>query len=199
MLDYTIEDQHPSVSGVRRGTIEVICGSMFSGKTEELMRRIRRALIARLSVEVFKPDTDTRYSEEDIVSHDQNAFKCMAVSHSSNILLLSSQAEVIGIDEAQFFDPGIVEVCEQLADNGKRVIVSGLDMDFMRRPFAPMPELIAVADTVTKVHAICVDCGVPANYSFRIAREEARVLLGAKLEYAPLCRTCYLRRMAKKS
>lgn len=195
MLDYSIESHLDLQRGSCRGSIEVICGSMFSGKTEELMRRIRRALIARLRVEVFKPDVDTRYSQDDIVSHDQNAYSCTAVDHSLNILLLATDANVIGIDEAQFFDPGIVEVCQKLADDGKRIIISGLDMDYQRRPFSPMPELIAIADSVTKVHAVCVDCGACANYSYRLADEKARVLLGAKGEYAPLCRKCYLRRI----
>lgn len=143
----------------RVGRIEVICGSMFSGKTEELLRRLRRANFARQKVEIFKPSIDVRYSQEEVVSHDKNSILSTPVEHSSNILLLSSDVDVVGIDEAQFFDDGLVDVCQSLADQGIRVIVAGLDMDFKRNPFGPMPNLCAVADDVTKVHAICVECG----------------------------------------
>lgn len=175
----------------RKGRIEVICGSMFSGKTEELLRRLRRAKIARQKVEIFKPAIDIRYSEEEVVSHDKNSILSTPVEHSSNILLLSSEVEVVGIDEAQFFDKGLAGVCQQLADQGVRVIVAGLDMDFKRVPFGPMPELCALADDVTKVHAICVKCGALASYSHRIVAGEKQVMLGEMEEYQPLCRICY--------
>lgn len=178
---------------VRRGSIEVICGSMFSGKTEELLRRMKRAQIAKQSVEIFKPSIDTRYSDSEVVSHDKNSIKSTAVEHSSNILLFSSNVEVVGIDEAQFFDDGLVEVCEQLADDGIRVIIAGLDMDFKRVPFGPIPKLCSIADDVTKVHAICVQCGRLANYSYRLVANDKQVMLGELEEYQPLCRTCYKR------
>lgn len=177
----------------KRGTIEVICGSMFSGKTEELLRRLRRAKIAKQKVEIFKPNVDTRYSISEVISHDRNSIMSTPVEHSSNVLLLSSDVEVVGIDEAQFFDMGLVEVCQQLADQGVRVIVAGLDMDFKRRPFGPIPALCSIADDVTKVHAICVDCGSLANFTFRIANEDKQVLLGEAQDYKSLCRSCYLR------
>ena len=175
----------------RRGRIEVICGSMFSGKTEELLRRLRRAQFARQTVEIFKPAIDTRYSNEEVVSHDKNSILSTPVEHSGNILLLSSDVEVVGIDDAQFFDKGLTDVCQQLADQGIRVIVAGLDMDFKRVPFGPMPDLCAIADDVTKVHAICVRCGALANYSHRIVAGEKQVMLGEMQEYQPLCRICY--------
>jgi thymidine kinase len=175
----------------RRGSIEVICGSMFSGKTEELLRRLKRAKIARQKVEIFKPAVDVRYSEEEVVSHDKNSIPSTPVEHSSNILLLSSEVEVVGIDEAQFFDKGLVDVCQQLADQGVRVIVAGLDMDFRRVPFGPMPALCAIADDVTKVHAVCVRCGRLANYSFRLVANDKQLMLGEMQEYQPLCRLCY--------
>lgn len=176
----------------RSGRIEVICGSMFSGKTEELLRRLRRARFAKQSVEIYKPSIDTRYSDEEVVSHDKNAILSTPVENSSNILLLSSGAEVIGIDEAQFFDMGLVNVCQELADHGTRVIVAGLDMDFKRAPFGPMPALCAIADDVVKVHAICVRCGNLASYSHRLVKNDKQVLLGETDEYQPLCRKCYL-------
>lgn len=175
----------------RRGSIEVICGSMFSSKTEELIRRLRRASIARQRVEIFKPSIDTRYDENDVVSHDQNSIASTAVESSTNIMLMASDVDVIGIDEAQFFDKGLVEVCQELADGGLRVIIAGLDMDFRRQPFGPMPELCSIADSVTKVHAICVLCGRLANYSYRSVENEAQVMLGEMNEYQPLCRCCY--------
>ena len=178
----------------RTGRIEVICGSMFSGKTEELLRRLRRANFARQKVEIFKPSIDSRYSNEEVVSHDKNTILSTPVEHSSNILLLSSEVEVVGIDEAQFFDNGLVDVCQTLADQGVRVIVAGLDMDFKRNPFGPMPNLCAVADDVTKVHAICVECGALANYSFRLIADQKQVVLGEMDEYKPLCRKCYNRK-----
>ncbi|MGL4520211.1 MAG: thymidine kinase [Phocaeicola sp.] len=175
----------------RRGRIEVICGSMFSGKTEELIRRMKRAKFARQQVEIFKPAIDTRYSSEEVVSHDKNAITSTPIDTSANILLLSSDIDVVGIDEAQFLDEGLIDVCNQLADNGVRVIVAGLDMDFKRVPFGPIPGLCAIADEVTKVHAICIRCGSLAYASHRTAKSDKRVLLGEKTAYEPLCRECY--------
>lgn len=175
----------------RRGRIEVICGSMFSGKTEELIRRLKRAKFARQRVEIFKPAIDTRYSEEEVVSHDSNSIASTPVDSSASIVLFSSDIEVVGIDEAQFFDDGLVEVCNQLANNGVRVIIAGLDMDFKGTPFGPMPALCAIADEVTKVHAICVRCGNLAYVSHRTTKNDKRVLLGEKDTYEPLCRECY--------
>lgn len=175
----------------RRGRIEVVCGSMFSGKTEELIRRLKRAKFAKQRIEIFKPAIDTRYSEEEVVSHDSNSILSTPIDSSASILLLSSGIDVIGIDEAQFFDMGLVDVCNQLANNGVRVIVAGLDMDFRGVPFGPMPSLMAIADDVTKVHAICVQCGDLAMYSHRKVSGERQVLLGETQEYEPLCRHCY--------
>lgn len=181
----------------RAGRIEVICGSMFSGKTEELLRRLRRAKFAKQKVEIFKPSIDVRYSQEEVVSHDKNSILSTPVEHSSNILLLSSEVEVVGIDEAQFFDEGLANVCQQLADQGVRVIVAGLDMDFKRVPFGPIPALCSIADDVTKVHAICVKCGRLANYSHRLVPNEKQVMLGEMQEYQPLCRMCYQQEISK--
>ena len=175
----------------RQGRIEVVCGSMFSGKTEELIRRLRRAQFARQRVEIFKPAIDTRYSEEDVVSHDQKHIRSTPVDSSASILLLSSDIDVVGIDEAQFLDQGLVEVCNELANRGVRVIIAGLDMDFRGQPFGPMPAICAIADDVTKVHAICVKCGSLAYVSHRTVADERRVLLGETQEYEPLCRHCY--------
>ena len=177
---------------IHQGRIEVICGSMFSGKTEELIRRLKRARIARQKVEIYKPSIDTRYSDEDVVSHDSNSIASTPVDSARSILLLASEAQVVGIDEAQFFDASLVDVCNELARNGKRVIVAGLDMDFQGVPFGPMPALCAVAEQVTKVHAICVRCGNLAHVSHRIVKNEEQVLLGEQAEYEPLCRACYL-------
>ncbi len=177
----------------KRGSIEVIAGSMFSGKTEELIRRLKRARIAGLKVEIYKPALDTRYSDNFVVSHDDRTITSNPVENASMILLLSSDVQVIGIDEAQFFDNGIVDVCNELADRGVRVIVAGLDMDFSRKPFGPMPDIIAIADYVTKVHAICVECGNLANYSFRKTASKDVVMLGEQDLYKPLCRICFLR------
>lgn len=173
------------------GSIEVICGSMFSGKTEELLRRLRRAQIAKLTVEIFKPKTDTRYDEMLIVSHDLNSIQSTPVETSSSILLLSPDTQVVGIDEAQFFDEDLPEVCNKLAQKGIRVIVAGLDMDFMGKPFGPVPALMAIAELVTKVNAVCVRCGSPAMYSFRTAASGAKILLGEKDSYEPRCRRCF--------
>lgn len=180
------------------GSIEVICGSMFSGKTEELIRRLKRAKIARQRVEIFKSSIDVRYSEDQIVSHDSNSILSTPVDSSGSILLLSSDVDVVGIDEAQFFDDGIVNVCCQLAAQGTRVIVAGLDMDYQGQPFGPMPQLMAIADDVTKVHAICVKCGRLASHSFRIVDNDKKVLLGERNEYEPLCRYCYNQEIEKK-
>lgn len=181
----------------RRGWIEVICGSMFSGKTEELIRRLKRAKFAKQNVEIFKPNIDTRYSEEDVVSHDSNAIRCTPVTSSGNILLMSSEVDVIGIDEAQFFDSNLPEVCNRLADMGIRVIVAGLDMDFRGNPFGPMPQLMACAEYVTKVHAICVKCGNLAQNSHRTINAEKLVVLGETESYEPLCRSCFNEAMGK--
>ena len=175
----------------RPGRIEVVCGSMFSGKTEELIRRMRRAQFARQKVEIFKPAIDVRYSEEDVVSHDQKHIQSTPIDSPGSILLLSSDIDVVGIDEAQFFDMGIVDVCNELANRGVRVIVAGLDMDYKGVPFGPMPALCAIAGDVTKVHAICVKCGNLAYVSHRKVQSEQRVLLGETTEYEPLCRECY--------
>lgn len=177
----------------RRGRIEVVCGSMFSGKTEELIRRLKRATFAKQRVEIYKPALDTRYSDEKVVSHDSNSIPSTPIDSSSSILLFTSDADVVGIDEAQFFDEGLVSVCNQLANNGVRVIIAGLDMDFKGIPFGPMPGLCAIADEVTKVHAICVKCGQLAYISHRTVKNDKRVLLGEKAEYEPLCRDCYNR------
>ncbi len=181
-----------SNSSKRQGYIEVVCGSMFSGKTEELIRRLKRAKIAKQKVELFKPDVDTRYSEEDVVSHDANALKCTPVQAASQILLYDIDADVVGIDEAQFFDMELVNVCNELANRGFRVIVAGLDMDFKGKPFGPIPHLMAIAEYVTKVHAICMKCGNLAQFSHRTITDDSLVLLGEKENYEPLCRACYL-------
>jgi thymidine kinase len=181
----------PNLSGERRGVIEVICGSMFSGKTEELIRRLRRVKIANLRVEIFKPKLDRRYHEQNIVSHDENAITSTPIDNSQTILLLAQNVDVIGIDEAQFFDDQLPDVCDQLALKGIRVIVAGLDMDYTGKPFGQMPFLLAKADYITKLHAICVRCGNIANYSFRKSTENSQVILGEKDLYEPRCRTCY--------
>lgn len=175
----------------KRGSIEVITGSMFSGKTEELIRRLRRAQFAGLKVEIFKPSLDKRYSELRVVSHDDKSIVSTPVDNASSILLLAGECHVVGIDEAQFFDNSIVEVCNGLADSGIRVLVAGLDMDFMGKPFGPMPALLAIAEYVTKVHAICMRCGTLATYSYRKTEEAQVVLLGEQNIYEPLCRNCY--------
>ena len=175
----------------RKGSIEVICGSMFSGKTEELIRRLKRAKFAKMKVEIFKPSVDTRYHEEMVVSHDETAIQSTPVPSSTNILLLTGDVEVVGIDEAQFFDDELVNVCNQLANQGIRVIVAGLDMDYLGKPFGPIPQLMAVAEYVTKVHAICMKCGDLANHSHRITENDSLVLLGETDSYEPLCRACF--------
>jgi thymidine kinase len=181
----------PNLRGERRGWVEVICGSMFSGKTEELIRRLKRVKIANLKVEIFKPAIDVRYDAVNIVSHDENAIHSTPVESSQSILLLAQGVDVVGIDEAQFFDAEIANVCEQLALRGIRVIVAGLDMDYMGKPFGQMPNLLAIADYITKLHAICVKCGNIANVSYRKTADAGQVLLGEKDVYEPRCRVCY--------
>ena len=166
----------------------MVCGSMFSGKTEELIRRLKRARIARQQVEIYKPAVDARYSETDVVSHDENAIPSTPVHNASQILLLATEADVVGIDEGQFFDNSLVEVCCELAETGKRVIVAGLDQDYLGKPFEPIPNLMAVAEFVTKLHAVCMVCGSPANHSQRLSNDADRLLLGAKEVYEPRCR-----------
>jgi thymidine kinase len=178
-------------NSARAGWIEVICGSMFSGKTEELIRRLNRAKIAKQKVEIFKPAIDTRYDENDVVSHDEKSISSTPVENASQILFYSEDFEVVGIDEAQFFGEELVDVCNQLADNGKRVIVAGLDMDYLGKPFGPIPPLMATAEYVTKVHAICIRCGNLANYSHRIIKNDNLVVLGETDAYEPLCRYCF--------
>jgi Thymidine kinase len=181
----------PIIGRDKKGWIEVVCGSMFSGKTEELIRRLKRAQIANQSVEIFKPTLDTRYDENDIVSHNDNRILSTPVDNSQQILLLSEGIDVVGIDEAQFFDLEMPIVANTLAMRGVRVIVAGLDMDYMGRPFGPMPHILAMADFVTKLHAICVQCGDIAHYSYRKVSSDHTVLLGEKEQYEPRCRSCY--------
>lgn len=186
----TGEARHP-------GRIEVVCGSMFSGKTEELIRRMKRAKFARQRVVIVKPSIDTRYSEEDVVSHDRNVIPSTPLKSSQELLAMASEVDVIGIDEAQFFDEGIVDVCNQLANMGIRIIIAGLDIDYQGKPFGPMPALLAIADDVLKVHAICMQCGSLAYVSHRKVDVDGQVLLGEKMEYEPLCRECYRKELAR--
>jgi len=179
----------------KKGWIEVICGSMFSGKTEELIRRLKRAKIAKQKVEIFKPAIDIRYDEEKVVSHDQNYIMSTPVPSSSNILLLANDIDVVGIDEAQFFDTELVNVCNQLAQSGIRVIIAGLDMDYLGKRFGPMPALLATAEYVTKVHAICMNCGDLAHVSHRTIASNKLVVIGEKESYEPLCRSCFNEKM----
>lgn len=181
----------PNFRGQRSGWIEVICGSMFSGKTEELIRRLKRARIANQKVEIFKPAKDTRYDEENVVSHDENAILSKPIEKSKDILSHISDVNVIGIDEAQFFDQDLVMVVQKLAVRGIRVIIAGLDMDFKGQPFGPIPDLLSVAEYITKVHAICPHCGSLATHSYRLSAEESIVVLGEKDKYEPRCRVCY--------
>jgi len=181
----------PNISGERRGWIEVICGSMFSGKTEELIRRLKRAKIANLRVEIFKPTIDLRFDEIKVVSHDSNFIHSSPIDNSQKILLMANDVDIVGIDEAQFFDDEICNVCEALAYKGTRVIVAGLDMDYMGRPFGQMPKLLAIADFITKLHAICVKCGHLANISYRKTSHEDQVVIGEMDIYEPRCRKCY--------
>lgn len=186
-------------SQCRTGWIEVITGSMFSGKTEELIRRLKRAKISRQRVEIFKPEVDIRYSVSEVVSHDANSIQSTPVNSTGNILLLANNIDVVGIDEAQFFDKGLPEVCRKLADMGMRVIVAGLDMDFRGNPFGPMPELLATAEYVTKVHAICIRCGNLAHYSHRTVKGDKLVVLGEKESYEPLCRHCFYKALKEET
>lgn len=181
----------PHFKGQRSGWIEVICGSMFSGKTEELIRRLKRAKIANQKVEIFKPIIDTRYDNKKVVSHDANSILSVPVDHSSKLLELTDGVGVVGVDEAQFFDEMLPDVCQQLALRGIRVIVAGLDMDYRGNPFGPMPDLLAVAEYITKVHAICQHCGNLATHSFRLVEDSSTVVLGEKERYEARCRTCY--------
>ena len=178
-------------SAKKAGSIEVICGSMFSGKTEELIRRMKRAQFAKQKVEIYKPCIDVRYSENNVVSHDSHSIHSTPIESPASMLTLSSDVEVVGIDEAQFFDGSIVEVVQTLANRGIRVIIAGLDTDYMGKPFGPMPALMAVAEDIQKVHAICVKCGSPANHSHRLIASDDLVVLGEKDEYEPLCRHCF--------
>ncbi|AMQ55089.1 thymidine kinase [Algoriphagus sanaruensis] len=182
---------HIGKSSERKGQIEVICGSMFSGKTEELIRRLNRARIARLKVEIFKPSVDKRYHEQDVVSHNETSIRSTPVNFAGDILLLSGDCDVVGIDEAQFFDQELVRVSQILANQGKRVILAGLDMDFEGKPFEPMPTLMAIAEYVTKVHAICMKCGDLAAFSYRLSASKEKVVLGEKDSYEARCRNCY--------
>lgn len=188
-----------SKNTVKSGWIEVICGSMFSGKTEELIRRLKRARIAKQKVEIFKPIIDTRYDDEDVVSHDDNAIRSTPVQSSNQILLMANDFDVVGIDEAQFFDEELPYVCNVLANNGLRVIVAGLDMDYLGKPFGPMPSLLALAEYVTKVHAICPYCGDLANYTHRTVDQDGQVMLGEAEAYEPLCRKHFLEKNKKKT
>lgn len=181
----------PHLRGEKIGWIEVICGSMFSGKTEELIRRLKRAQIANRKVEIFKPIIDNRYDPEDIVSHDARKITSTPISSANNMLLLASDVDVVGVDEAQFFDNSLPEVCEQLALSGVRVVVAGLDMDFSGKPFGPIPALLAKADYITKLHAICVQCGNIATHSYRLTQTKDTILLGEMDAYEPRCRKCY--------
>ena len=180
------------------GWIEIVCGSMFSGKTEELIRRLKRAKFANQKVEIFKPAIDIRYSNEEVVSHDAHAILSTPVETSDSILLLTGDVDVVGIDEVQFFDDNIVNVCQQLANRGVRVICAGLDMDYLGKPFGPMPALMAVAEYVTKVHAICVKCGNLAQHSHRLSKSDKLVELGEKDTYEPICRHCFNKAMAEQ-
>ncbi len=181
----------PNINTERKGWIEIICGSMFSGKTEELIRRLKRAKIAHLKTEIFKPAVDKRYDHDRVISHDANSIQSTSVTHAAGILELAKDVDVIGIDEAQFFENDIVDVCETLALRGIRVIVAGLDMDFLGKPFGPVPQLLAIGDFITKLHAICAQCGNIASMSYRTTNDEQQVLLGEKDKYEPRCRRCY--------
>ncbi len=181
----------PHFKGQRSGWIEVICGSMFSGKTEELIRRLKRAKIANQKVEIFKPRVDTRYDLQKVVSHDENSVLAIPIDASKKLLEMTEGISVVGIDEAQFFDYQLPDVCQTLALRGKRVIVAGLDMDYRGQPFGPMPNLLSVAEYITKVHAICQHCGNLATHSFRLVQDESKILVGEKESYEARCRTCY--------
>ena len=187
-----------SESFKKSGCIEVICGSMFSGKTEELIRRLKRAQFANQKLAIFKPVVDTRYSDEDVVSHDLHSIKSKPISKPSEMLDIEDDVQVVGIDEAQFFDESLVEVAQTLANRGIRVVVAGLDTDYMGKPFGPIPALLAIAEDVQKVHAICVKCGSLANHSHRLSKSKQLVVLGEKDIYEPLCRDCYNKALAEE-
>jgi len=186
----------PQTHREKKGWVEVICGSMFSGKTEELIRRMKRAQYAGMKVEIFKPAIDTRYSKKYVVSHDKNEIASTPIQNSAEMLMLANEVEVVGVDEAQFFDTGIVHVVEELANKGARVIVAGLDLDYLGEPFGPMPNLLSKAEYITKLHAICMDCGDLASRSFRYLEQDGQVLIGEKNSYEPLCRSCFNKKMA---
>jgi len=191
----------PNIGGrsiSKAGWVEVICGSMFSGKTEELIRRLNRVLIAQQNVEIFKPTIDKRYSKKKVVSHNENAIHSTPVNFAHDILLRAGHCDVVGIDEAQFFDNEIISVSNELANQGKRVIIAGLDMDFMGKPFSPMDQLMATAEYITKVHAICMECGNIASYSYRRTKSKQTVVLGEKDVYEALCRKCFYEKMDHK-
>ena len=185
-------------SAKKAGSIEVICGSMFSGKTEELIRRLKRAKFAKQNVQIFKPCIDVRYSEVEVVSHDSHSINSTPISSPAKMLEIADDVQVVGIDEAQFFDSSIIEVVQTLANRGVRVIIAGLDTDFLGKPFGPMPALMAVAEDIQKVHAICVRCGSPANHSHRLSKSSELVVLGETDIYEPLCRHCYNEAVNKK-
>jgi thymidine kinase len=195
---YKMFRDNGEIEHTNNGWIEVICGPMFSGKTEELIRRLKRAKIAKQRVEIFKPMIDTRYDEEQVVSHDANSIHSTPVESSSNIELLASDTQVVGIDEAQFFDDGIVDVCNKLANQGIRVIVAGLDLDYTGKPFGPMPNLLCTAEHVTKLHAICTRSGKLAHFSYRKTEEEKRIMLGELEDYEPVNRAVFVRLMQEK-
>jgi len=180
---------------IQKGSIEVICGSMFSGKTEELLRRLKRAQFAKLDIAVFKPKIDKRYDTQKVVSHDENTITAIPVDSAKNILQLVNQAQVVAIDEAQFFDTDLIAVCDELANAGVRVIIAGLDMDFLGKPFGVIPQILAIAEHITKVHAICIDCSAIANHSYRKTTDTTLVKLGEKEEYKALCRNCFSSKM----
>jgi len=181
---------------MQNGSIEVICGSMFSGKTEELLRRLKRAEFAKLTIAVFKPKVDKRYDKQKVVSHDDNDIEAVSIGSAKDILKLTNQIQVVAIDEAQFFDSELIAVSTKLANSGVRVIIAGLDMDFLGKPFGIMPDLLAIAEHITKVHAICIDCGAIANHSFRKTNDKDLIQIGEKEEYKPLCRDCFSRKMS---
>ena len=194
-----IEPQISKRKANNSGWVEVICGSMFSGKTEELIRRLNRARLAKQNLEIFKPAVDIRFHDSDVVSHDENAIRSTPVQFANDILLLAGNCDVIGIDEAQFFDDDLPHVSQQLASQGIRVIIAGLDMDFEGKPFGPVPDLLAMAEFVTKVHAICMKCGALASYSYRLTKNMEKVMLGEKAEYEARCRSCFLEGQANDS
>ena len=181
---------------MQKGSIEVICGSMFSGKTEELLRRLKRAEFAKLNIAVFKPKVDKRYDSQKVVSHDENVIKAIAIDSAKDILKLANEAQVVAIDEAQFFNSELITVCTKLANSGVRVIIAGLDMDFLGKPFGVMPQLLAIAEHITKVHAICIDCCAIASHSFRKTDDKNIIQIGEKEKYKPLCRDCFSRKMS---